>query len=150
MVLGKYSVSSPRQGLSGLVDPGHPAGGGHDPLPVMDAAGVRLVDDLAAADEPLTGGAVDDGGLHLPEIGGYDSEHHHKFRHLFPGGQTQGRGRGVQYIVLLGAEVVRQYPPGTVAVGGLVDDLVAAGDIPGAGLSNRRTPMRRWSYWRCP
>ena len=42
-------ISGSGQGFSRLIDFGHPSRGGHDPLAVMDAAGIRLVDDLAAA-----------------------------------------------------------------------------------------------------
>ena len=126
-------ISGSGQGFSRLIDFGHPSRGGHDPLAVMDAAGIRLVDDLAAAGEPLAGRAIHYGRLHLTEVGRHDPEHHHKLRHLLPGGKTQGRRRGVQHIVLLGGEVVRQHPPGISREGGLIDDLVAALDVPGAG-----------------
>ena len=99
----------------------------------MDTAGIRLVDNLAATGEPLAGRAIHNGSLHLPEVGRHDPEHHHKLRHLLPGGKTQGRRRGVQHVVLLGGEVVRQHPPGISREGGLIDDLVAALDVPGAG-----------------
>ena len=45
-------VAGAGQGLGGLVDLGHPAGGGHDPLAVVDAAHIRLVDELGASGEP--------------------------------------------------------------------------------------------------
>lgn len=98
----------------------------------------------------------------LPEVGRHDPEHHHELRCLLPGGEAQGRWRGIQHIVLLGAEIVRQDPVGISAERGLIDDLVAAGDVPGAGddflqvresqagaPSSRKTRGMWWSCWRC-
>ena len=73
----KFLISSPRQRLGGFVNRGHPSGGGHDPLSIMDAADVCLVDHLAAAGQPLAGDTVYHWRLHLPKIRGHDSEGHH-------------------------------------------------------------------------
>ena len=99
----------------------------------MDAAGIRLVDDLAAASKPLAVRAIHNGSLHLPEVGWHDPEYDHELRHLLTGSKAQGRRRGIQHKVLLGAEIVCQDPVGISTERGLIDDLVAALDIPGAG-----------------
>ena len=47
----KSLITGARQGLAGGIDMGDPAGGRHDPLPVVDAACIRRVDKLRAAGE---------------------------------------------------------------------------------------------------
>ncbi len=107
------SVSGAGQGLGGLhglVYRGDPAVGGHDPLFVMNAAHIRLVDELSAALEPGDDIAVDLGSLHLPEVGGHDAEDEHDLRHILAGGQAQGRRRSRHDGVPGGAQVVRDDP----------------------------------------
>ena len=53
------SIAGAGQGLRGLVDLGHPPGGGHNPLAVVHAAHVRLVDELAATGKPGVDGGID-------------------------------------------------------------------------------------------
>ena len=129
------------EGRRRCVDLRHPAGGGHDPLAVVDAAYVRLVHKLASALGPGHNSAVDLGGFHLPEVGGNDAEHKHHLCDVLVGRQPQGHGGRLQHIVLLGVQAVRQHTvvgPGEI---GLVDDLVAASGIVGAG-GDLRQPYR--------
>ena len=128
----KSLISIPRQRLGGFVNRGHPSGGGHDPLSIMDAADVCLVDHLTAAGQPLAGDTVYHRRLHLPEIRGHDSKGHHELRHPLTGTEAQHCGGGIQHIDPLGAEIIRQYPPVVAAVVGLVNDLVVAGYIVGS------------------
>ena len=120
------------QGVCGLVDPGHPPGGGHDPLAVVHAAHIRLVDELAAAGEPGIDGGIDLGRLHLPEVGGNHAEGHHELGDILVGGQAQGGLGGIQHIVLLGTQVVVHGTVVGVEVG-LVDHLIIPWHVVGAG-----------------
>ena len=126
------SIPSPGQGLTGLVDRGDPAVGRHDPLSVVHAAHVRLVDELCPARQAGEDIAVDCGSLHLPEVGGYHAEHAHKLRHALVGGQPQRGGGRDDDPVLLGADIVRQGAVLAAEVG-FVDDLVIPRHIVGPG-----------------
>ena len=79
------------RGLEG-VDLRHPPGGSHDPLSVIDAAHIRLIDEVAAAFGLGHHGAVDHGRFYLPEVGGDHAEHEHDLRHILIGCQPQGYG----------------------------------------------------------
>ena len=105
-------IAGAGQGLAGLINSGDPAGGRHDPLAVVDAAHIRLIDELRAAREPRDHIAVHSRRLYLPEVGGYHAEGCHKLRDVLIGGKTQCRGRCVQHIVLRGTQIVRQHTPG--------------------------------------
>jgi len=64
-------------GCRGLIDRGHPAVSRHDPLLIVNAAHVRLVDELSAALEPGDRISVDLRRLHLSEVGRNDAEDKH-------------------------------------------------------------------------
>ena len=81
---------------------------------------IRLIDELAAAFAPGHHGAVDHGRFHLPEVGRHDAKHEHHLCDILVGPQSQGHGRGVQHIVLLGVQAVRQHTVLAPAEVGLV------------------------------
>ena len=87
---------------------------------------------MAATGKPGVDGGIDLGRLHLPEVGGHHAEGHHEFGDVLVGGQAQGGPGGVQYIVLLGAQVVRQGAPSAATQVGLVDHLIIARHVVGA------------------
>ena len=134
-------ITRPGQGLGGGVDLRHPPGGSHDPLSVIDAAHIRLIDELAAAFDPGHHGAVDHGRFHLPEVGGHDAKHEHHLCDILVGPQPQGHRRGVQHIVLLRVQAVRQHTVLAPAEIGLVDDFIVSSSIVGAG-GDLRQPHR--------
>ena len=125
-------IAGARQGLGGLVDFGYPPTGGHDPLTVINTAHIGLIGKLASSGDPGDYLAVYLRRLHLPEVSGDDAEGHHELRHALVGGKTQRGGRGVQHIVLLSGEVVRQNIPVLSAEIGPVHDLVIAGNVIGS------------------
>ncbi len=132
----KSLIAGAGQGLGGrrgLVDRGHPSVGRHDPLLIVDAAHVRLVDELRTALEPGDHFAVDLGRFHLPEVGRYDAEDEHDLCDILIGGKTESRGRRRQDGVSGCAQIVRDDTVGLAAEVRLVDDLVAALDVIGAG-----------------
>ena len=86
------SISGSGQGFAGLIDRGDPAVSRHDPLSVVHAAHIRLVDKLGAAGQAGEDIAVNCRSFHLPEVGRNHTEHAHKLGDAFVGGQPQ-RGR---------------------------------------------------------
>ena len=75
----------------------------------------------------------------MPEVGGHDAEYEHHFRDVLVGRQPQGHGGRLQHIILLGVQAVRQYTVVRPTEISLVDNLIAAGGIVGAG-GNLRQP----------
>ena len=88
---------------------------------------------MTAALGPGHHGAVEVGGFHLPEISRDNAEHEHDLRHILVGSQPQRHGGRFQHIVLLGVQAVRQNAVFAAAEIGLVNDLVAASGVVGAG-----------------
>ena len=58
------------RGSAALVDLGHPPGGGHNPLAVIHAAHIRLVDELAATGKPGVDGGIDLGASTCRKLAG--------------------------------------------------------------------------------
>ncbi|CAN4002423.1 Inner membrane protein ypdA, partial [Dysosmobacter welbionis] len=146
-------ITGARQGLAGSINSGDPAGGGHDPLPVVDAARVRLINELCTAGELGKCLAVHAGGLHLTEVGGDDAERSHKLRHILVGGKPQRRGGSIQHIIFGCAQVIRQRAPGIAAEICAVHDLIISRGIPCAGVDGLKpnrldgqgvTPIKRF------
>ena len=73
-------------------------------------------------------------GLHLPEVGGDNTERSHKLRHILVGGKSQRRGGSIQHIIFGCAQVIRQRAPGIAAEIRAVHDLIVSGGIPCAGV----------------
>ena len=130
---GIGSISRSGKGLGRLINLGYPTAGCHDPLSVIDTAHICLVNELGATSEPRDYIAIDSRCLHLSEIGGHHAEGHHKLGHILVGSQTKCCRRGIQRIVLHGAQVVVHGAPCTAAQVGLVDHLVISRHIVGAG-----------------